>query len=125
MASPQSNALAQASNLVQLMVQFENLSNSVDAYMKGYNQIVPDTYWQHMATVAVGTDGNPAGSNDATPNTANPINLPVANPILVSRSALINGVTMLGKFQTFMSQAGGTLTMSAQANVQTAALITG
>jgi len=121
----QTNALNSASQLVALMGAFESLSNQTDQYIKDYNQTNPDALWQHMATVTVGADGSPAGTNDGTPNNANPINLPAGVPILVSRNALINGITMLLKFQTFMAQAGGTLTLSGQANTTTTYLITG
>jgi len=121
----QTSALNAAQQLVALMGGFESLSNQVDQFMKDYNQTNPDGLWQHMATVTLGTDGAPAQTNDGTPNNANPINLPSGAPILVSRNNLINGILLLQKFQTFMTQAGGTLAMSAQANTATAYLITG
>lgn len=118
-------ALNAAQQLIALMGAFESLSNQVDAFMKSYAQNNPDARWQAMATVSIGNDGSPAQTNDGTPNNANPINLPAGAPILVSRSALINAVTLLQKYQTFMSQAGGTMTLSAQANTATAYLVTG
>lgn len=121
----QSAALTAAQNLVNLIQQFEQLSNSVDAYMKAYNQAVYDSQWQAMATVNVNADGSPAGTNDGTPNNAHPINLPTVSPLLVSRNNLINGVAMLQQFQTFMTQAGGTITMPAQSNVKSSYMITG
>ncbi len=123
----QTAALTAGQQLVSLLGAFESLSNQVDSYMKDYNQNVWDTFWSQMATVAVNPDGSP-GAADASPNTAHPISLtpPGASaPLYVSRNALINGVSLIQLFQTFMSQAGGTLTMPAQANIKTAALATG
>ena len=120
----QEAALQAASAMVTLMATFEAISDQVDAYMKGYDQNVWDAYWSQMATVAMNPDGSP-GEPDAAPVETNPINLPAGAPLLVSRSELIGGVTMLGLFRTFMAQAGGTLALAEQANVKTAALITG
>ena len=123
----QTAALSAAQQLISLMAQFEQLSNNVDAFMKNYNQNTWDTFWSAMATVATNADGSP-GTADGTPNTAHPISLTppgASTPLYVSRSSLINGVTMIQKYQTFMSQAGGTLALSAQANVTTVYLVTG
>jgi hypothetical protein len=120
----QTSALNGANAVIALMQQFVSLNQAVTTFMADYNQNNWDTYWQQMATVAVNADGSP-GAADGTVNTAHPINLPAGAPILVSRSALINGVSMLQLFQTFMSQAAGTITMPAQANAKTAYLVTG
>jgi hypothetical protein len=120
----QQAALQAATALVTLMATFEALSDQVDAYVKGYDQNVWDTYWGAMPTVAVNPDGSP-GPADAEPVDTHPINLPAEAPLLVCRNDLINGVSMLGAFRTFMAQAGGTLALAEQANVKTAALITG
>jgi hypothetical protein len=120
----QEAALRAASALVTLMSTFEALSDQVDAYVKSYDQNVWDTYWLAMPTVAENPDGSP-GAADDSPVETNPINLPAGAPLLVSRNDLINGVSMLGLFRTFMSQAGGTMDLAEQANVKTAALITG
>lgn len=71
-------------------------------------------YWTNMATVTVNSDGSLATTNDSTPNTAHPINVPTAGPLLVSETVLVNLKTALATLQTAFTQAGGTVTLTAQ-----------
>lgn len=121
MPAKQTNAIAAAQNLVALQSQLLQLYSRASTWLNDYNQNIYDNQWSAMPTVTVTAEGLPAATNDATVNLNNPINVPVGSPLLLSRSQLVNGVTLLQKLQTFMTQAGGTMPLSTQTNLTTAA----
>lgn len=123
MPTKQANAIAAAQSLQQLVSRLIGLYDAAQAWSTDYNQNVWDTVWSAMPTVNINADGTPAASNDATPNTAHPINVPTGAPLLISRNDLINAVTLLQSFQTFMTFTTGTISAPSQTNIKSASLV--
>jgi hypothetical protein len=123
MPTKQANAIAAAQSLQQLVSRLIGLYDAAQAWSTDYNQNVWDTVWSAMPTVNILADGTPASSNDATPNTAHPINVPVGTPLLISRNDLINAVTLLQSFQNFMTFTTGTIAAPGQSNIKSASLV--
>lgn len=114
MPTPQQNAIAAAQNLLTLGAQATTLLNGIVAWQADYSVNNWANYWANMATVTVNADGSLASSNDATPNTAHPINVPTVGPLLVAETVLVNLKSALTTLQTAFTQAGGTVTLTAQ-----------
>jgi hypothetical protein len=123
MSTPQANAITSAQNLVALNSQAIQLYNNATAYLADYNQNNWANYWQNMATVVINSDGSVASTNDSTPNTAHPINVPTGSPLLLSEGSLVNAKVFIAQFVTFMTQSSGTITMPAQNNLTSAAVV--
>ena len=123
MQTPQANAITAAQQLASIMSAYVNLMSQINSWMTDYNQNNWDTYWQHMATVSINTDGSRAASNDGSPTNTNPLTLPVGSPILFTRNSLITAKALATTLQTLYSQAGGTLTVPNQAPQVTAAIL--
>ncbi len=115
MPTPQQNAITSAQNLLLLGSQATTLLNGIVAWEADYAVNNWANYWTNMATVTVNADGSLATTNDSTPNTAHPINVPSVSPLLVSETTLVNLKTALATLQTAFIQAGGTVTLTAQA----------
>lgn len=122
MQTKQTNALNSATNLSVLMAKYIAFMNSVQAYLADYNQSTWDAVWSQLPTAEVNADGT-LGTADGTPNNARPITVPAGAPLLMSRNDLIGAKALLDVLNTLYTQAGGTVSVPAQAPAKTAALL--
>lgn len=105
-ATPQSQAINGANDLLFVMQQLQQVRATVDNYVRQYVAANYSAEWNAFPTAAVNADGS-LGTADATPNTARPIDTRIANvsglQVPLSATNLVNGVALLQALQAFFT----------------------
>src|SRR4029077_14269975 len=105
-ATPQSQAINGANDLLFVMQQLQQVRATVDNYVRQYTASNYSAAWNAAATAAQNTDGS-LGTADGTPNTAHPIHTRLAGAanlsIPISAANLVNGVALLQALQAFFT----------------------
>lgn len=105
-ATPQSQAINGANDLLYVMQQLQQVRATVDNFVRQYVAANYSAEWNAFPTAIANTDGS-LGTADGAPNTARPIDTRVAAmanlQIPLSAANLVNGVALLQALQNFFT----------------------
>lgn len=106
MATPESQAINLANDLLAVMQLLQAARNAGDDFLRKYTACNASAVWDAMATCAVNADGS-LGTADGTPNTAHVIDTRLTNQagLLTPLSAanLVNGAALLQALDAFFT----------------------
>jgi hypothetical protein len=97
----QAAALAAANQFVAIAGQVKSLAEQIDALMKSDSAENYLATWALLQTAAVNADGS-IGATDPTPVVSDPIILPTASPLYVSKNALANARQLCVDIQSLL-----------------------
>lgn len=107
-ATPQSQAINGANDLLAIMQQLQSARAAADNWLKQYNAGNWSAIWNALATAPANTDGS-LGVVDVTPNTAHPIDTRVASQAglltPISAANLVNGAAIIIALDAFFTGA--------------------
>lgn len=112
-ATPQSQAINGANDLLSVMQQLQQVRATVDNFVRQYVAANYSAEWNAFPTAIAATDGS-LGTADGSPNTVHPIDTRVATManllIPLSAANLVNGVAIFQALQNFFT--GGVVATS-------------
>lgn len=117
-ATPQSQAINGANDLLAIMQQFQSARAAADNWLRQYNASNWSAVWNALATAPANADGS-LGTADGSPNTAHPIDTRVASQAglqtPISAANLVNGAAIVTALDAFFT--GGVVATSTRDNV--------
>jgi hypothetical protein len=103
-ATPQSQAVNLANDLLGVMTQIQAARDAADELLKKYTADNTSAIWNALPTAAQNADGS-LGTADGTPNNAHPIDTRVISTLTIPLPAnsLVNGVALLQALDAFFT----------------------
>jgi hypothetical protein len=105
-ATPQSQAINGANDLLAIMQQLQSVRAAADNWLKQYTASNYSAIWNALATAPANTDGS-LGTADGSPNIAHPIDTRIAALVNlltpISATNLVNGAALLQALDAFFT----------------------